>query len=599
MGSERLTTLSPKWLYQQATKHKKKLIFANLLAISATLISVPIPLLLPLMVDEVLLNQPAGGVAIMNRLLPEAWQGPTQYIALCLVMIIVMRCISQLLNIIQNRQFTLVSKTLTCQIRQALLDKLGRVSMRQYEQKSSGAITSHLVTDIETIDKFVGDTLSRLIVSTLTIVGIAVILIWMEWRLGLFILAMNPVIVLLSRKLGQRVKHLKKRENQSFERFQQRLVETLEGLYQLRAANRENAYLNQLKQDAEAIRQDADQFAWQSDAANRMSFLMFLVGFEVFRAAAMIMVLFSDLSIGQIFAIFGYLWYMLSPVQELLGVQYAWFSASAAMKRLNGLLALEEESRPKAKVNPFEAHQPLSVEIANVNFQYDDERKVLNNLNLIIPAGKRVALVGASGGGKSTLIQSLMGIYRKDSGNILINGYPVEDVSYESLRDNMAVVLQQPAIFNDTLRHNLTLGNSVYSDEQLWQALAVAQLKEVVEALSEGLDSPLGRNGVRLSGGQRQRLAIARMVLADPKFVILDEATSALDTATEAALHLAMQQFLANRTTLIVAHRLSAVKQADIIYVLEDGRVKQSGSHNDLVSQDGVYKTLYGELQAS
>ncbi|MGR5541887.1 ABC transporter ATP-binding protein, partial [Vibrio campbellii] len=119
------------------------------------------------------------------------------------------------------------------------------------------------------------------------------------------------------------------------------------------------------------IRQDADQFAWQSDAANRMSFLMFLVGFEIFRAAAMIMVLFSDLSIGQIFAIFGYLWYMLSPVQELLGVQYAWFSASAAMKRLNGLLALEEETRPKAKVNPFEAHQPLSVEIANVNFQYD------------------------------------------------------------------------------------------------------------------------------------------------------------------------------------------------------------------------------------
>ncbi|WP_264877178.1 ABC transporter ATP-binding protein [Vibrio agarivorans] len=599
MGSERLTTLSPKWLYQQATKHKKKLIFANLLAISATLISVPIPLLLPLMVDEVLLNQPAGGVAIMNRLLPEAWQGPTQYIALCLVMIIVMRFISQLLNIIQNRQFTLVSKTLTCQVRQALLDKLGRVSMRQYEQKGSGAITSHLVTDIETIDKFVGDTLSRLIVSTLTIVCIAVILLWMEWRLGLFILAMNPVIVLLSRKLGQRVKHLKKRENQSFERFQQRLVETLEGLYQLRAANRENAYLNKLKQDAEAIRQDADQFAWQSDAANRMSFLMFLVGFEIFRAAAMIMVLFSDLSIGQIFAIFGYLWYMLSPVQELLGVQYAWFSASAAMKRLNGLLALEEESRPKAKVNPFEAHQPLSVEIANVNFQYDDERTVLNNLNLIIPAGKRVALVGASGGGKSTLIQLLMGIYRKDSGNILINGYHVEDVSYESLRDNMAVVLQQPAIFNDTLRHNLTLGNGIYSDEQLWQALAVAQLKEVVEALSEGLDSPLGRNGVRLSGGQRQRLAIARMVLADPKFVILDEATSALDTATEAALHLAMQQFLANRTTLIVAHRLSAVKQADIIYVLEDGRVKQSGSHNDLVTQDGVYKTLYGELQAS
>lgn len=154
------------------------------------------------------------------------------------------------------------------------------------------------------------------------------------------------MIVYLSRKLGQRVKHLKKRENQSFERFQHKLVETLEGLYQLRASNRELAFLESLKMDAENIRHDADRYAWQSDAANRMSFLMFLIGFEIFRAAAMIMVLFSDLSIGQIFAIFGYLWYMLGPVQELLGVQYAWFSASAAMKRLNSLLTLEEEERP-------------------------------------------------------------------------------------------------------------------------------------------------------------------------------------------------------------------------------------------------------------
>lgn len=192
-----------------------------------------------------------------------------------------------------------------------------------------------------------------------------------------------------------------------------------------------------------------------------------------------------------------------------------------------------------------------------------------------------------------------MGIYRKGSGAILVNGERIEDVTYESLREHMAVVLQQPVIFNDTLRANLTLNDERYADHQLWQALEVAQLKDVVEQLSDGLDSELGRNGVRLSGGQRQRLAIARMVLSDPKFVILDEATSALDTATEAALHDAMSRFLSNRTTLIVAHRLSAVRQADVIYVLEDGQVKQSGSHNELVGQQGLYRNLYGDLQAS
>ncbi|WP_413113596.1 ABC transporter ATP-binding protein [Thaumasiovibrio sp. DFM-14] len=599
MSDVRLTSLSTRWIYQQAMKHKKRLIIANVVAVLATFISVPIPMLLPIMVDEVLLDKPAWGVNAMNVLLPQAWHQPAAYIVFSLVLIITMRTLSQGLNILQSRQFTLVAKSLTCLIRHHVLDKLGRVSMRQYEEKGSGGITSHLVTDVETIDKFIGDTLSRVVVGVLSIIGIGAVLLWLDWRLGLFILLLNPVIVYLSRIMGQRVKTLKRKENQSFERFQQRLVETLEGLYQLRAANREKDYLARLKSDAEGIREDADRFAWQSEAANRVSFLMFMLGFEVFRAAAMIMVLFADLTIGQIFAVFGYLWYLLSPVQELLGIQYAWFGASAAIKRLNALLNLEEENRPIATVDPFKSCRSIDIEFRDVSFSYDEERQVLDGLSLHIPAGKRVALVGASGGGKSTLIQLLMGIYQKDSGNICVNGEPIEAVSYEALREKMAVVLQQPMIFNDTLRQNLTLGDTKYTDDQLWQALEVAQLTDVTEKLPAGLDSALGRQGVRLSGGQRQRLAIARMVLTDPDLVILDEATSALDTKTEAALHEALQKFLANRTTLIVAHRLSAVKQADLIYVLEDGKVSQSGNHADLVNRTGLYKTLYGNLQAS
>lgn len=589
--------LNKQWLYQQAMKHKKMLIYANFIAFVATLMSVPIPLLLPLMVDEVLLDKPAKGLAFLNSFLPQGLQTATGYIVTVLLLIIVMRIGSQALNILQTRQFTLVSKQLTCQLRQWILDKLGRVSMQQYEEKGSGGLTSHLVTDIETIDKFIGNTLSRFVISVLTVIGTGGILLWLNWQLGLFIILMNPVVIYLSRMLGQRVKHLKKKENQSFERFQQRLVETLDGIYQLRAANREQEYLGKLKQDAESIRVDADKYAWQSDAANRLSFLMFLIGFEIFRAAAMLMVLFSDLTIGQIFAVFGYLWFMLSPVQELLSIQYSWYSASAAMKRLNGILDMPEENRPIATVNPFEKGEPIEVEFKNVSFAYDAERNVLDDFSLKIPKGKRVALVGASGGGKSTLIQLLLGIYQKDSGDILVNGHTIETVSYEALRKELAVVLQQPMIFNDTLRQNLTLGQD-YSDNELWGALEVAQLISLKDTLPNGLDSHIGRQGVRLSGGQRQRLAIARMVLSNPELVILDEATSALDTSTEAALHLALNRFLKNRTTLIVAHRLSAVKQADLIYVLEDGKVIQSGTHIDLIETDGLYQTLYGSLQA-
>ncbi|EJL3958288.1 ABC transporter ATP-binding protein [Vibrio parahaemolyticus] len=590
-------TISRSWLITQVKKHKSKLILANLIAIVATLISVPIPLLMPLMVDEVLLDKPASGLSAMNAVLPEAWHTPTGYIFFTLFLVVLMRAASQALNIVQSRQFTLVSKTITFEMRSKMIDKLGRISIRQYETKGSGGINAHLITDIETIDQFVGSTLAKFVISFLTVIGTAIVLLWLDWRLGLFILLVNPIVIYFSRKLGSMVKHLKRKENHSFEIFQNRLVETLDGIYQLRAANKEREFLQQLKESANQVRVDADKYAWQSEAAGRVSFLLFLIGFELFRAVAMLMVMFSDLTIGQIFAVFGYLWFMLSPVQELLGIQFSWYSAKAALKRINDLLELEEEDRPVSKVNPFSETREVDVKIEHVDFSYNNENKVLDDLSLHIPAGKKVALVGASGGGKSTLIQLLIGVYRQNAGSIRFNDELTEDIGFEVIRDKIAVVLQQPILFNDTLRHNLTLGGH-FDEMSLWRALEVAQLQDVISQLNHGLDTQIGRNGIRLSGGQRQRLAIARMVLSNPQFVILDEATSALDTATEAALHKALTEFLRGRTTLIVAHRLSAVKQTDLIYVLEDGKVTQTGTHGELVEQEGLYQTLYGGIQS-
>jgi ATP-binding cassette subfamily C protein len=305
------------------------------------------------------------------------------------------------------------------------------------------------------------------------------------------------------------------------------------------------------------------------------------------------MVVFSDLSIGQMMAVFAYLWFMMGPVQEALNIQYAYFGARAALERINRLLDLNEEPQYPTRDNPFAGKRGVAVQLKDIRFEYRQGEPVLNGVSLAIPAGQKVALVGASGGGKSTLVQVLLGLYPAQSGEIRFDGVPVEHIGLEVVREHVATVLQQPVLFNDTVRNNLTLGRN-YPDEALWEALQRAQLSDTVRDMPQGLDSQLGRQGVRLSGGQRQRLAIARLLLGDPQVVIFDEATSALDTETEARLHEALKEFLAGRTVIIVAHRLSAVRQADRVYVFEDGRVAEQGTHSELIKAEGLYSRLYG-----
>jgi ATP-binding cassette subfamily C protein len=392
--------------------------------------------------------------------------------------------------------------------------------------------------------------------------------------------------------LGKRVKHLKKRENQAFEMFQGALTETLDGIQQIRAANREQHYLQRVVDTALRIKRDSAAFSWKSDAASRLSFFIFLMGFDLFRAVSMLMVVFSDLTIGQMMAVFAYLWFMMGPVQEALNIQYAYYGARAALERINRLLSLSQEPQYPHLENPFSGQRGVDVQLDDLRFSYGTGEPVLNGVSLNIKAGERVALVGASGGGKSTLVQVLLGLYPPDEGEIRFNNVPVRNIGLDVVRDHVATVLQHPVLFNDTVRNNLTLGRE-FPEPLLWQALGRAQLSDVVEEMPLGLESVLGRQGVRLSGGQRQRLAIARLLLGDPQVVIFDEATSALDTETEARLHAALTGFLAERTVVIVAHRLSAVKQANRVYVFEDGRIVEEGTHHELIQGEGLYSRLY------
>ncbi len=578
-----------------ALRHKKALILANLVAVLATLCSVPIPLLLPLLVDEVLLKDGDAALKVMDNFLPSDWETAAGYIGLMLFLTLLLRGSALIFNVLQARLFARLSKDLVYRIRIRLIERLKRISLGEYESLGGGTVTTHLVTDLDTLDKFVGETLSRFLVAVLTLVGTSAILLWMHWQLALLILLFNPLVIYATVLLGKKVKHLKKLENDSTSRFTQALTETLEAIQEVRAGNRQGYFLGRLGGRAREVRDYAVASQWKSDAANRASGLLFQFGIDVFRAAAMLTVLFSDLSIGQMLAVFSYLWFMIGPVEQLLSLQYAFYAAGGAMTRINELLARQDEPQYAGRVDPFKGRDTVGIEVRGLTFGYGEE-PVLDRLDLSIGPGEKVAIVGASGGGKSTLVQLLLGLYTPQAGSIRFGGSALEEIGLDSVRDNVAVVLQHPALFNDTVRANLTMGRE-RSDEACWQALRIAQLHDSIAQLPQGLDSVVGRSGVRLSGGQRQRLAIARMVLAEPKVVILDEATSALDAATEYALHEALAQFLEGRTTLIIAHRLSAVKQADRVLVFDGGSVAEDGDHQQLIAEGGLYAKLYGHLQ--
>lgn len=585
--------LSWQAIYTEVREHRWRLVQANVVALLAVIAAVPVPLLLPLMVDEVLLDHPAQFVETVAAWTPAAWHGPVLFIGAALLLTLALRLIAIVLNVWQGRSFSLLAKEVTYRIRVRMLNRLSRIAVSAFETVGAGRVTSHFVTDLNAIDTFLGASISGFVVSMLTLIGVAAVLFWMHWQLALFILLLNPPVILFSTRLGKRVKDLKKIENRAFEVFQDALSETLDALTQIRAMNREKHYLARIVDRADDIRRHAAAFAWKSDAMSRIAFFVFLAGFDIFRALAMLMVVFSDLTIGEMLAVFGYLWFMMTPVQELVNMQYAWFAAQGALGRINALLGMKDAPAHPALADPFAGRPTVGIALEHVCFAYEEDGEtVLDNVSLEIRPGEKVALVGASGGGKSTLVQALLGLYPVKEGRILFGGVPVTEIGWETVREHVGVVLQHPVLFNDDVRANLTLGRDV-DDAALWQALEIAQLKEIIAALPHGLDTVVGRQGVRLSGGQRQRLAIARMIVAAPAIVILDEATSALDTDTERRLHEAMRAFLAGRTTLIIAHRLSAVRQADRILVFENGRVVEEGAHAALIEKGGLYHKLY------
>ncbi|WP_457641170.1 ABC transporter ATP-binding protein [Persephonella sp.] len=573
-------------IYNEIKKYKKELILGHIIALLAIAVSVPTPLFLPLLVDEVLLNKPGIFIKTYTVLFGEG--NPVVYTLTALIIVLVMRFLFFVFNAVQAKIFTTISKNVTYKIRKELLDHLQKVSMSEFESVGTGGIASKLVTDINTIDDFIGKTVSRFIISVFTIIGVAIVLILINWKLGLLIVFLNPVVIYFTTIVGRKIGKLKGKENKAVEKFQEKLTETLELFWQIRASNREKIFFQNVINSAKTIRDAAVEFGWKSDAASRLSMLVFLAGYEIFRATSILFVAYSDLTIGLMLAIFGYLWVMMTPVQELLNIQYAFHSATAALDRINEILKMKKEPEYPHILNPFKNRKTCAIQLKNVDFSYDGKIKILEKINLFAEKGKKIAIVGASGSGKTTLAHIMVGFYPVDKGDVLYDGVSVKEIGLDVVRDNVSLVLQNPMMFNETIRFNLVLGKDI-PESRIWEALEIAQMREFVEGLPEKLETLVGKNGVRLSGGQKQRLAIARMILQDPKIVILDESTSALDTQTEYRLFKALQKYLKEKTTVIIAHRLSTVQQADYIYVLDRGRIVEEGTHEYLMEKEGLY----------
>lgn len=578
-------SLSLASIFNSVKSYKKALVAGNVVALLAALVSVPTPLLIPVLVDEVLLKKSHTITGwIDSYIMPMETFG---YVMTILVATVLLRIFYTALSILQTKIFMQISKDVTFKIRTDALEHLKKISMKAYETSRSGAIASKLVTDVETIDAFIATTVSRLIVSVLSLIGIAAVLLWIHWQLALFIIILNPLVITFTTRLARKVSKLKKEENRAIELFQSALTETLDLFGQIRASNQEERFFSKLRGRALEVRERSVNFGWKSDAASRISYLTFLGGYEVFRAASILAVAFSDLSIGMMLAVFGYLWYMVTPVQDILGIQYALHNAKAAIERINEVLSMPKEPDYPHLKNPFKERR-VGVSLHGVTFGYSPDTVVLKDIEFEAKPSQRVALVGASGSGKTTLAQLIVGFYPVERGSLKFNGVDVKEVGLDVVREHVNLVLQSPKLFHDTIRFNITLGKEI-EEPKIWEALKVAQMYEVVKGFEKGLDTVVGREGIKLSGGQRQRIAIARMVVADPKIAILDESTSALDVHTEAHLYEALEPFFESRTTIMIAHRLSTIRRADYIYVLENGRIVEEGTHEELLKEEGVY----------
>lgn len=481
----------------------------------------------------------------------------------------------------------------------ALFAHLQRLPNAFFDRNPTGAIVSRVLNDVMLANEFVSSALIDVWMDAVSLLLVVAVLFMLDWRLALVALCIMPSWVIFMRYFSPRIKAVSHRMQQVTEQLSGEVHERVAGAVTVKAFGGEEREITSFEARNQQLNsRGIDKIRLAAKQEMLIQLLTRSAPVIVIWVAA-VMIMHASMTLGTLVAFFTYLGFLYLPLERFAQLSVVLSSALAAIERIFSFLDLKPEIVDHPLSHPF-AVRNGSVQFENLSFAYNrapDEpgRPVLKDINLHIQGGSKVALVGHSGAGKTTLASLLPRFYDTTAGRVLIDGKDVKHFTLKALRQNISLVTQDTILFSASIRDNLFYARQDADEAALWNALEMANIDKFVKSLPEGLDTIIGERGVKISGGQRQRLALARAFLKDSKIVILDEATSAIDSESENLIHEAMERLMDGRTVFLIAHRLRSAINADLIVAMENGAIAETGRHDDLLARGGTYAKIFNE----
>ena len=482
-------------------------------------------------------------------------------------------------------------------IRIEVYEKVLRLPLSFFSDERKGDIIARMSSDVGAVENSITSSIDMLIRQPIAIIVCFSTMIWVSWQLTLFVLIIAPIAGWIMGTVSRKLKSQSAMVQNQWGDLLAQLDETLGGLRIIKAFIAEHKMLQRFVNINDQYRSNVNAMAIRQSAAHPMSeFLGTVIIVVVLWFGGYLILSESNLIDASTFIFYMVILYsVINPIKELSKATYQIPVGLASMDRIDFILKADNPIKEPAVPQPMTFEK--DIELRNVSFSYVEGRQVLKNINLKVPKGKTIALVGQSGSGKSTLVDLIPRYHDVNEGEVLIDGKNIKAMRISELRSFIGNVNQEAILFNDTFYNNITFGVENATMEQVIEAAKIANAHEFIMESEHGYDTMIGDRGGRLSGGQRQRVSIARAILKNPPILILDEATSALDTESERLVQEALERLMKSRTTIAIAHRLSTIKNASEIYVLYEGEIVESGQHDELIAKNGYYKRLYDMQQ--